>query len=81
MSLAAWIARLRARIEAFITADGNPEISGVLGKSIRAGTAAGGRPSGRYLNTTIHGLDRAVLADKAHSGNADRGNAVLWMVG
>lgn len=76
--MAAWIAGLRARIEAFITADGNPEISGVLDEiNSCCETLRPGVTVGRPRNTPIHGTGQAILADGSLQVLTDEGVVVV----
>ena len=76
--MAAWIAGLRTRIEAFITAEGNPETAGILDEiNSCCETLRPGVTVGRPRNTPIHGTGQAILADGSLQVLTDEGVVVV----
>lgn len=76
--MAAWIAGLRTRIEAFITVGGNPEASGILDEiNSCCETLRPGVTVGRPRNTPIHGTGQAILADGSLQMLTDEGVVVV----
>ena len=72
--MAAWIAGLRARIEALTIAGGDPEASGILDEiNSCCETLRPGVTVGRPRNTPIHGTGQAILADGSLQVLTDEG--------
>ncbi|MFT3945017.1 MAG: biotin--[acetyl-CoA-carboxylase] ligase [Ancrocorticia sp.] len=76
--MAAWLAGLRSRIEAFTATNGNPETSGILGElNSYCETLRPGVTVGRPRNTPIHGTGQAILADGSLQVLTDEGVVVV----
>ena len=76
--MSAWIAGLRTRIEAFTTANGHPETSGILSEiNSYCETLRPGVTVGRPRNTPIHGTGQAILADGSLQVLTDEGIVVV----
>lgn len=76
--MAAWIAGLRTRIEAFTIAGGDPNASGILDEiNSCCETLRPGVTVGRPRNTPIHGTGQAILADGSLQVLTDEGIVVV----
>ncbi len=76
--VAAWISGLRARIEAFVAAAGDPDAAGLLEEiNSHCETLRPGVSVGRPRNTPIHGTGQAILADGSLQVLTDSGVVIV----